>query len=523
MIIRDDIKNALKDKDTFWLNLSILLFIALLPFNAFGFKLPFFSSFEIKFTEVAFLFVAIFGLIAYFQKKLVLQKAYFLYFFLFLQAFANFLSIKFSPHPKESLRLAIAISQYSVLVFILINVVHTETLRKAILSVMGVILLIIVGHSFIIYLLQGGVFHTRFQPSIVGNNIAHYLCYVLLMYGAGVLYLFFNSHTKWLKRVLFGCVILWLYVTVLPSAKIFQIATLLFLVILIITLNKHRKAVLVIIIAYIAAFTVQFKIVSISNTLLVFKYRVVKKLFLASKPEESSELLNLPEPAKALEPVKPSSVDVISPPQEQAVKPAQPPEVKPAQAEPDKTEGIKPSLLDEYSDLNKVKKRWAKLELSDSLELRIRGIITGLFMGASQPWTGVGVGQTRYFFDRFSNEVRKKADDSSFLPYLPFRVYIFTDKEWVGEAASIFNIFMNAWAETGIFGLIAIIGILSTVTVKGFRTLWKRSGSGKIETLRYIFPLFLVIVGVHQTIYLWAHPWLWTIIALTYTSADVSE
>lgn len=119
--------------------------------------------------------------------------------------------------------------------------------------------------------------------------------------------------------------------------------------------------------------------------------------------------------------------------------------------------------------------------------------------------------------------MREKSKDPSFLPHLLFRKYISTDEKWTIESSSIFNIFMNAWAETGIFGVVAIAGILFTVIIRGFLGIWKTRCSETGTPLRFLLPLFLAILLAHQTIYLWCHPWLWTIIALTYASSEVSH
>ena len=46
--------------------------------------------------------------------------------------------------------------------------------------------------------------------------------------------------------------------------------------------------------------------------------------------------------------------------------------------------------------------------------------------------------------------------------------------------------------------------------------------STSLLPIRFFFPLLLSLLLVHQTIYLWVHPWLWTVIALTYVAAHYS-
>jgi len=156
----EDIRKALSDGEDFWLNLSILLYVALLPFNAFAIHILPGPYFRLNLTKVALVLVVIFGLRSYFQGRPEIRKAYLLYSFLILQIFANGLSVLNSPHPRESLLLAITVSQYSILVFVLVNVVRSEILLRAILSVMGVVVLIVLIHSIGIYLWRDGVFFT---------------------------------------------------------------------------------------------------------------------------------------------------------------------------------------------------------------------------------------------------------------------------------------------------------------------------------------------------------------------------
>jgi len=87
----------------------------------------------------------------------------------------------------------------------------------------------------------------------------------------------------------------------------------------------------------------------------------------------------------------------------------------------------------------------------------------------------------------------------------------------------IFNIFMNAWAETGALGLIAIAGLLVVVMVRGLAALWRTRRSRVVLPIVVLFPLFLALVLYHQTVYLWVHPWFWSALALTYAAARVAN
>ncbi|MDO8435401.1 MAG: hypothetical protein Q7S89_01845, partial [bacterium] len=180
-----------------------------------------------------------------------------------------------------------------------------------------------------------------------------------------------------------------------------------------------------------------------------------------------------------------------------------------------------PVVLDQYSGLNKARRRWSASALNDSVRIRKRGIAVGWIMGITHPFTGVGAGQTGFFFDELSEEVRRQAREH---PGSALKRFLFVDEEIIASSADkgVFNIFMNAWGETGVLGLIGLLGILITVSVRGLQALWLTRRVSRMIPLRVLFPLFCGVLVIHQTIYLWVHPWLWTIIALTYAAADIA-
>ena len=156
-----------------------------------------------------------------------------------------------------------------------------------------------------------------------------------------------------------------------------------------------------------------------------------------------------------------------------------------------------------------------------SLDVRARGLVVGFLMGLRVPFTGVGVGQTSQFFDDVSAQVAEWSADPEFYPDLPLRNYLLTDTRFNLECCGVFNIFMNAWAETGLIGLVAIAGLLSLTGFKGVRGVLL--AGREITSLNFVAALFLALVCYHQVIYMWFHPWLWTVVALTYASADLVE
>jgi len=239
----EDIRKALSDGEDFWLNLSILLYLAVLPFNAFALHILPGPYFRLNLTKAALFLVVVFGLRSYFQGRLEIKKAYLLYSFLILQIFANFLSILNSAHPGESVLLAITVSQYSLVVFILINVIRSEVLLGAALKVMGFVVLIIVIHSLGIYAWNGGEFSTERQPSLLGSKVGHYLAYSLIMFGTGLVYSLFQE-SKGMEGLFWVLTGLWMFIIHVNAMKAASIVLFCLVFLLLVTLQKERKKVL---------------------------------------------------------------------------------------------------------------------------------------------------------------------------------------------------------------------------------------------------------------------------------------
>ena len=472
----EDIRKAFNNGEEFWLNLSILLYVALLPFNAFDIHILPGPYFRLNFSKAALLLVVVFGLWSYFQGRLEIKKAYLLYFFLILQVFANFFSILNSPNPRESVFLAITASQYSILVFILINVIRSEVLLRAILRVMTVVVLVVVVHSLGIYWWRSGVFSTRTQPSILGNGIGHYLSYCLLMFGTGLVYSLFTEESKRFKNLLWVFVGLWIFIVHITAMKAASIVLLVFVSLLLVTFQKERKKVWALITLTILLFIAAFSVVPAMSAYLTI--------------------------TRLEDPVVDPVVDPVAIPRDLG--------------------DLFQVLLHGNSPVkltNSVYGRW--VGQGNSLKVRIRGWLSGLMMGWSSPLSGVGVGQTGHYITSYSELAKERTKNT--LLSLPGRDRFFSNEHFYFNAVSVYNIFINAWAETGIFGLIAIIGIIFSVIIKGVPVFVGAGKSGNVNALCCFLPLFLSILLYHQVIYFWFHPWLWTIVALTYTAADLSR
>ena len=568
-------KDIVQRDSTHLLAWSVLLYIIVLPFNTFGFVIPG-VGYKIKYTELALLALIAAAIYAYRKKAIAIRKTQWLYGFIFLQAIAQFTSLVAARNPFEGLDIAVSVASYSVLVFFLVNVVQEKALLQRTLTVMGIISAGIAAISYwqsFHSSLKGVDYHASMSSeSLLGNGVPHYLAYFLIMYGAGLAYCFLKKLEKrWLRRLLIVGILIWFYVILVSAVKIAHLAILVFLFSLIIVIKGSRLRAATLLLMFIAVFIYQIYRVPITNQYIILTYPVreryiepVKERFFAFedrvfewKRRRELAKLAVSQPStkvqpsvevalvNPLPPVPGLSEPTSPPPPPPKSEPAPAPELPPHEPAPAPTpkkeskisqalsavpqsfskrelsDELKSQLTSEYDAEGRILRRWKGAQLEDSKKIRLRGIAVGWLMGADSIWTGVGVGGTnRFSFDEYTNKVRAKAREASpsFLEQ-----YFFTDEEILAAPADkgIFNIFLNAFAETGLPGLIAIVGILATVFFKGLCTLWRMRSMPGVYPIRILFPLFVALVLYHQTVYLWVHPWLWTIIALTYAAADI--
>lgn len=464
--MRETLNEALSQPGTFWLNLSIFLFMLMLPFNAFTFPIGHLAS--VKPTKVMMLLVSATAVIAMARGNVRIKRLPWLYFFLLLQPLASLVSAVYSPHPRETFILTLAITQYSVLVYVLVNAIDSEKILRACLYILSLSCLIIVGHSLTVYVLNKGIFHTRLQDSILGNHLGHYFAYALLLTGTGLIGVIFTfkGRSSFLFYIVF---FLWSTFMVLSRAKMFHISMAIFLLILLL-INREKRRVTAGLIAISAlAAALQFCIVPVVNGLTFAAFQVR-----ASKAGETETI----------------------------------------------PRSDSPQMLDSTSVINGVSNRWSAPMVAGSTELRVRGIIAGYLMGMSRPLTGVGAGQSALFYDRYSEQIRLWAVEHRIPPYIPFERRIFTTQVLTSDQANVFNMFMNAWAETGMLGLASIVGILWCTFAVCARALWKKRNG--LRALCLLFPLFCALVWAHQGIYMWLHPWFWTALSLTLAGADIA-
>ncbi|MEE2792130.1 MAG: Gldg family protein [Acidobacteriota bacterium] len=205
---------------------------------------------------------------------------------------------------------------------------------------------------------------------------------------------------------------------------------------------------------------------------------------------------------------------------EEAVESPEAAEVEEAVESPEAAEVEEP--MGRYSPDNRYIRRWLDVARpGSSLEIRVRGMVVGVLMGLRHPLTGVGVGQTARYFMEISDQVAEWSEDPEFYPELPLRSLLLSDTRSNPYGAGLYNVFMNAWAETGLLGLLSFIGLIGLVGFKGIRAV--RLPFSEVTSVHFFVPTFLGILFFHQTIYLWLHPWLWTLIAMTYAAADRRE
>ncbi len=544
-----DIRDLLLDPKRRFLNVSILVYVAILPFNTFGFTIPVLGKF-IKYTEVALIFIVIFGVIAYLKKHIKIREANWLYLFLVLNIFAQFLSIVFAPFPFSYIAPAIAAAQYSVLVFVLIQVFHSEKLIKAALVMMGLSVLIVVFHSLALYVIQDGVFQTREQPSIIGNDIGNYLSYLLVMFGAGLAYIFLNE--RWGKWWAISAVALagWMYSVIIAGVKMGQLTTLAMFSILFVILKGFRFRVLIAIVILFGLFGIQYNIVPIQNQVTETRLAVNQKsqeIKLAINSTRDS-ILGRTGGLAVLTGEGPTGEELALADEDMFVEgdSSMTSELGEAEGEveagevtegePDEVavviEEIEPEKIEEPPEPvkiaktgkeNFVQRRWVG-DSASSFELRVRGMRVAFSMGLEHPLTGVGAGQQMYFFDHYSEVIRETSygypSRFKFLPHT-IRKPVVSSNRFTIAHSNPNNVLLMAWAETGIMGLVALVGIIWITVYDSFRALWTLRSRKGVYTVRILMASFLALMMFQLVNPFILHPWLWTTLALLYASSKV--
>ncbi|OGL82663.1 hypothetical protein A3B32_00145 [Candidatus Uhrbacteria bacterium RIFCSPLOWO2_01_FULL_53_9] len=558
------IKEAFAERELWLLNASVLLYVALLPFHlAISVPVPVLG--QMRGTEVAALLVTLFAVMAYLRGHVRLQKAFWLYVFLALNVGAQALSVLFAPNGLDSFAPAIAMAQYSVLLFVLIHAFHSESLLKAILVVMGLSVLMVVGHALALFVIQGGVFHTREQPTIIGTEIGNYLGYLLAMFGVGVCYVFCTERTMtW--RIISGVVLAgWLYSVIISGVKMSQIAVLALLLMLVLIAKCVRVRAGFALLVYAILFGIQFHIVPIQNQYVLARravearvtmvesawreasreigrwsqervrtvalsYRVKEKRTQRSTmeepvgtPEGPGDAVAKPAPDAMMPPT--SLASPVEKTAREKTSPAsvvgQPPRAQETvmEQEPIAEPEPEPKVLSVRNTENFVQNRWVD-ESASSLELRSRGMFAAFYMGLSHPLTGVGPGQQLYFFDHFSEVVRERNYQTRSVMLIPrsLRKYVFSKAKWTISTSNPNNFLLMLWAETGLLGLVAFLGLFFVMGFEALRGWWLIRHKRGPCSLRFILASCVGLILFQLVNPFMLHPWFWTTLALLYAS-----
>ncbi|MBI4449707.1 hypothetical protein HY634_01490 [Candidatus Uhrbacteria bacterium] len=541
--------------DRRWIHVIVLAYIALLPFTAFGIpfprKVPVFGG-SIKYTEIALLALLIVFVVALARRHLRIIRAPILYALLVLQAVAQFLAFPVAEDHDILVRVAIAVTRYSVLVFLLVNVLRSEPLLRAALATMGATGAVIVLGTTAKFLLPGPLPLIEYT-ALLGRSTPHVLGYALVLFGAGIVFFALEiQRPRWVLWTIFVLAALWMNLVFLAFVKVAQVVLLAFLALLVLTVRVQWRRAALLLTMFVAMFWIRYHLVDLKND--TYAWAITSRTRIAalrvaprqhSLPPVSSETVagglqatldrlialatTLPQSIAVAE--RPIAADALAattvpptagtltattgvptpvPPAPPPVPPAPPP-VPPAR------------IASFYTEDNRARLNWVKSRTTDSLSVRKRGIAVGWVIGRTHPLTGIGAGQLAHkeIFDAYAERVRREAHTPS--PY-PWKSFFFVDEEVPAAVMDkgIFNIFMNAWAETGAPGLLAIVGLLLSVVGWSVVALWRTRRSRVGLSIAILFPLLLALVLYHQTIYLWVHPWFWTTLALTYAAARVA-
>ncbi|MDO8463175.1 MAG: hypothetical protein Q7S96_02805 [bacterium] len=559
--ITADIREVLADRERRWLHASVLAAFALLPFTAFGVQIPIavpVIGASVKLTELTLFAVLLAAVHAVATKRLRILRAPVLYALLALNAAAQFTAYSIAGDRALLLDVGIAVARYSVLVFLLVNVLRSDRLLRAVLTTMGTACLAVMAGTYVNLIVAHGALPTHAIAAIVGSGTPHVLAYALIAFGGGIVYHFVRGRRSWWGDGMFLVLAaLWIQLVFVAFVKIGQIVLFAFLVMLLPAVWRQwrRAALLVALFVLVAAY--RLNIVDIRNGVHAWAVEsaagiAVRRAMPMQYPvfpvsgdavalglhEWGGRIIaRVPQPVLALAPPptaprpattaiahadRPSWLSFRRTPSATALPVvmigAAPVAVQPLPP----PEAVAP-VVDYYSEANRARRNWSSSHAGDSVSVRKRGLAVGWVIGRTHPLTGIGPGQLRdkTIFDAYSEQVREEARAAS--PY-PWKHVFFQDEEILAAPADkgIFNLFMNAWAETGAPGLLAIIGLLGIVGIQGLRALWRARRVRDILPIAVLLPLFLALVLYHQTIYMWVHPWFWTMLALTYAAARVA-
>ena len=563
-----DVKSLIADQERRLLHVSLFAYILLLPFHlALSIRLPTIGH-VVRYTEIAFVFVAFFGVQAWIRGHITLRRSYWLYGFLALQAAAQFMSIANAPFRTSFVAMGTSIAIYSIVVFILVNVIDSEKLLRVVLGFMGISLFVVVINSLYLFVANDWVFQTRDHSSIVGSRIGNYLAYFLVMYGAGLLFLFFREKVRLTRFLVLLAITAWMYVVILSGVKAASIAVLLFFLVLFFLLRGSRLAVASLVTLFLALFFMQINFLTVQEKIadarVVFVAQVgrvtaagkrsihIPRITIVSL--KKSPRVEPAPPAPRVEPAPPAppesaysvSVSVravpvripstgnfafVAPPVFEKDHPVKfTPQLEAprslVEVENERARGLF-EIRDssELVEQNNVKLRWENSAALSSLGFRVRGVLAAWHMGLAFPLTGVGAGQSSLFFDHFSEVVREKGYNPAYLSFLPqfVRQYVVSNTKFTMAKTNPHNLFMIIWAETGIIGLVALLGIFAVIIVQSVRALWPSRLSVERRAIQFLFPSFIALTFIQMFSFLYVHPWFWTTVALWYVAAVIAR
>ncbi|MBI4142917.1 hypothetical protein HY480_03525, partial [Candidatus Uhrbacteria bacterium] len=274
-VVFHDIQETLNDRERRWLHASILLYFTILPFNAFGIplpvKLPIFGT-SVKYTELALLLVILFTMHAFATRRLRIVHAPILSALLLLNAVAQFLAFPIASDRALLLQVGIAVARYSFLVFLLVNVLRSDRLIRAVLSAMGISCLAIIAVTYSKFF--GSAYAHTGQSwlleitEFIGKTTVHVLAYALILFGSGLVYLFVREQRRrWVSIVLFVILALWAQLVFFAFVKVAQVVLFTFLCALILTtIRAQRWRAVLLLGMFVIVSWYRYNLIEIQNT-----------------------------------------------------------------------------------------------------------------------------------------------------------------------------------------------------------------------------------------------------------------
>jgi len=252
-----------------WINritlIALVLFVISLPLYGIEWNVIGVERFELKIIMITFLIL----FIAWFMRNIMFQrkrttKGKLFYFLALIYASSQFLSLINSPYPMESLKQAVIIICFLTMMIVVSETVSDRKTTLSVLTVMGRLSLIIaIAGVITFYFINNNYYGRLGDPGTILMGIiclggdSYYFGDILLFSIGAVFFLTMKSFQKWYAKLIsLSLLFLWFSALILTYTKGLIIAVVSFLLMSLFLLKGKRLFILLCLILFIAAISV---------------------------------------------------------------------------------------------------------------------------------------------------------------------------------------------------------------------------------------------------------------------------